>query len=362
MKDWDEILKERFENERSPLPDNDWERFRKTILEPHLRKRRKLTWTVAITTMAAASVVAVISIPRFRKPSQEEYMESSLIVDSSTYDINTLDLEISEIPEVKGVFSKNNGRKEISVSVADPAPVDEDTEVTEILEDGDSESPSPTLPATPVPSREKREIPSEHIDKRQIRVASHLGGASITGSRYSRGNASGVGSSPTTVSTSGTSSVVEYSHTIPITFGLDVSYPINCHFLLTSGAEFSYYKTLCNSSTNGSETQVAGYLGIPLRIDYSFWNTKNMSAWVGAGGKVDRLVYGRIGSRRVNDNTLNWSLVGNMGIQYNLSEGVGLFLAPEVSYYFKPANPVLQTYRTANPFVFSVGAGLRFSL
>ena len=77
---------------------------------------------------------------------------------------------------------------------------------------------------------------------------------------------------------------------------------------------------------------------------------------------IGYLVYGKFGSDRVKDNTLNWSIVGDLGIQYDLTNNVGVFLAPEVSYYFKPENPVLQTYRTENPLMFTVGAGLRFSL
>ena len=77
---------------------------------------------------------------------------------------------------------------------------------------------------------------------------------------------------------------------------------------------------------------------------------------------MDRLVYGKLGTERIKDNALNWSIVGEFGAQHNLSANIGIFLAPEVSYYFKPENPVLQTYRTENPLMFTVGIGLRFSL
>ena len=67
------------------------------------------------------------------------------------------------------------------------------------------------------------------------------------------------------------------------------------------------------------------------------------------------------GDLRLKDNTIHFSAIGDLGVQYRLLPNVGLFLQPEVSYYFKPTNPVLETYRTEHPLTFSLGVGARFS-
>ena len=154
---------------------------------------------------------------------------------------------------------------------------------------------------------------------------------------------------------------IDGAHSIPVSFGIDVRVGLTSKIGLTSGIDLSRYRSRFNLGQT-SVTQNAYYLGIPLRLDWTMWQNGPVSVWLGGGGKVDRLVYGKFGSDRVKDNTLNWSIVGNLGIQYDLTKNVGVFLAPEVSYYFKPENPVIQTYRTENPLMFTVGAGLRFSL
>ena len=97
-------------------------------------------------------------------------------------------------------------------------------------------------------------------------------------------------------------------------------------------------------------------------MDYYFLQAGPLSSWVGLGGKVDRLLYGIIGTERKTDPSFHWSIAGDAGIQYELYPGIGLYLQPEISYYFKPSDTNLQTSRIDNPLMFSLGVGLRFSL
>ena len=151
------------------------------------------------------------------------------------------------------------------------------------------------------------------------------------------------------------------SHNNPISIGLEINRELTSGLSVASGIDMSLYHSRYSNSEK-SVIQSAYYLGIPLRLDWTVWHNGPVSVWFGGGGKVDRLVYGKFGTDRIKDDTLNWSIIGDLGIQYDLSKNVGVFLAPEVSYYFKPENPVIQTYRTENPLMFTVGAGLRFSL
>ena len=108
--------------------------------------------------------------------------------------------------------------------------------------------------------------------------------------------------------------------------------------------------------------QKATYLGIPLRIDYTILNEGRFSAWLGIGGKVDYLIYGNIGEERLVDKSLHWSVLSNVGIQYDLFKNFGVFISPVISYYFKPSEPAIITYRTEKPLMLNLSAGLKFTL
>lgn len=152
-------------------------------------------------------------------------------------------------------------------------------------------------------------------------------------------------------------------HSIPFTFGFEASLPLRPQLQLTSGVELSLYLSdfsIVKSSTTQDYAQKAYYLGVPIRLEWIFWQQDRLSAWIGTGGKIDYLVYGKLGNVRIKDQTLHYSVVGDMGLEYKLFPWVGLFLQPEISYYFKPSNPEVLTYRTEHPFCFTLGTGFRF--
>ena len=151
---------------------------------------------------------------------------------------------------------------------------------------------------------------------------------------------------------------------IPLSFGIDFSVSIRPRLALTSGIDLSLYRSTFTGTENTGGMQFgqqAYYLGIPLRLEWTLWDQGRTSAWLGAGGKADYLVYGKFGAGRFKDNTVHWSAVGDLGVQYRLHPNVGLFLQPEISYYFKPSAPGVETYRTEQPLTFSLGAGVRFA-
>ena len=160
----------------------------------------------------------------------------------------------------------------------------------------------------------------------------------------------------------GMSTFSSSDHQVPLSLGLDVSFALVPHLGLTSGLDLTLYRSNYVTQAGAqSIVQKAYYLGIPLRLDWTFWNQGRFSAWLGAGGKADYLVYGRLENLHLKDNTIHWSVAGDIGIQYRLLPTVGIFLQPEISYYFKPSEPAIKTYRTEHPLTLSLGAGLRFS-
>lgn len=155
-------------------------------------------------------------------------------------------------------------------------------------------------------------------------------------------------------------------HLVPITVGIDFSFSIlSPRFALSTGLGLSLYLSTFNGKDDGDfieHSQKALYAEIPVRMDWRIWSHDKVSAWMGVGGKADYLVFGKMDSIRLKDNRIHWSIIGDLSLQYQISPQLGIFLQPELSYYFKPSNPVVLTYRTEHPLVFSVGVGLRFTL
>lgn len=157
--------------------------------------------------------------------------------------------------------------------------------------------------------------------------------------------------------------IMRARHLVPVSFEVNVSADLTSRLALTTGMDMTIYRSIFSGEkTRSSVHQRAYYLGIPLRLDWAVWDQGRFSLWLGGGGKVDYLVYGKLGDHRLEDRTWHGSVMGNVGAQYNLTPTVGLFLKPEISYYFRPSNPVVQTYRTDHPLYFTLGVGLKFRI
>ena len=369
MKDWEEILKLKLADEQMPLPEGDWEWFESNRLQPMMKRRRLIRWSASIACMAVAASVALFVIPLSREPSIDNNKE--YISESSSYATSVMlpDINEDEPVIVERVLARQPEKPishEFMILVRDSLIAE--NEIIRLEQKQDTSN---------VPSMETVQINEKTGDTETSYYESILGNHRYTNRleknrisfaplfRSSGGSVSSIGDvfHPSSSSNSLINHILKYAEAryyIPISVGVDLRIMAGMNLSVTSGADVSLYRSRFTVDKE-TITQNAYYLGIPLRLDWTIWQDDSVSAWIGGGGKVDRLVYGKFGSDRVKDNTLNWSIVGDLGIQYDLSKNVGLFLAPEMSYYFKPENPVLQTYRTENPLVFTVGAGLRFS-
>ena len=90
-------------------------------------------------------------------------------------------------------------------------------------------------------------------------------------------------------------------HSLPLSFGLEISYFPASRLALTSGLELSVYNSVFTVPFFGEQRQRVHYLGIPLKADWVAWQAGRFSAWLGAGGKVDRCVRARVNDKAVQD-------------------------------------------------------------
>ena len=154
-----------------------------------------------------------------------------------------------------------------------------------------------------------------------------------------------------------------YKHIAPLRAGFSVRVPLEGRFSLTTGLEYSRYVSQFKSSISGELTQVAHYVGVPVRLDWTLASSRWLDVYVGGGLEGDYCVGASLaGQRVVPKDGFSISALGAGGLQFNMTERLGLYVEPSVSYTFPSDYRVLETYRSEKPFFFSVSSGLRITL
>ena len=151
-------------------------------------------------------------------------------------------------------------------------------------------------------------------------------------------------------------------HYFPLKLGLSARFPIRERLSITTGLDYSWYKSSFTYALSGEKIQNAHYLGIPVRLDWTLASGKWLDVYLGGGVEGDWCLGATLAGERIAKDGFSASLLGAGGIQFNPTKHVGLYLEPQLSWSFTPQKPVLETYRTENPLMFSLAAGLRFTI
>jgi hypothetical protein len=165
----------------------------------------------------------------------------------------------------------------------------------------------------------------------------------------------------------------EYQYKMPVSFGVYVNKEITRRISIESGlfatrlAASVYYSSF--SAENSYLTDhVLWYLGVPLKAKWSYVSGRFFTAYVSAGGAVEKCIHSGYtgGFKDENDNLklsdvpLQWSLNGTLGAQYNIIPQIGIYIEPGVSYYFNDGSDI-PTIRKEYQLIFNLNAGLRFT-
>ena len=169
----------------------------------------------------------------------------------------------------------------------------------------------------------------------------------------------------------------DVKHHQPITFGLTLRYNLNERWSVASGLTYSQLTSELHSGSGNyyyDDRQTLHYIGLPLNIAYTFWQSPKLSAYLTSGGLVEKNVAGRLTSNyyiddqleittreNISTDQLQWSVNTAIGLGYRISNNIGLYAEPGISYYFKN-NSELETIYKDNPLHFNLRLGLRFTL
>lgn len=168
-------------------------------------------------------------------------------------------------------------------------------------------------------------------------------------------------------------------HHAPLQFGLSLSIPLANRWSLRTGLTYTRLSTDIESGSSASyylTEQRLHYVGVPLEIGYTFFRSRVVNFYAGAGGTIEKCVKGTqttafhvtdtYKSATETDGSVGrglWqgSLHAAAGAQLNLTRGIGLYFEPRFTYYI-PDGSSLPNLRHDQPWRFGWQAGLRFSL
>ncbi len=165
-------------------------------------------------------------------------------------------------------------------------------------------------------------------------------------------------------------------HYQPIRAGVTLRYTMG-RIGIESGVMYSCLISRIRSGSSSyyyTGNQKLHYIGIPLNVSYSIWSTPKAAVYVSAGGTMEKCAGGSLRTEytyngatgapqyeKLRIKPLQWSVQAAAGIQYSITDFLGIYVEPGVSYHFKNGSDIESAY-TAHPLDFSLGIGVRFSI
>ena len=158
-------------------------------------------------------------------------------------------------------------------------------------------------------------------------------------------------------------------HHAPVSVGLQVAFGIAPRLSLSTG--LVYTRTSSDfypyaPSSNYNVHQVLHYVGIPVGLNYEFWQSGGFHAYVMAGAEADYNVKNDTdedGTKKENAkrDRVQFSGKASLGAQYDITPKVGLYIEPGAKYYFDNGSHVENTFKDKK-LNFNLQFGLRFNL
>lgn len=292
-----------------------------------------------------------------------------------------------EIParEVETSLIKAEKADEPLVAEAAPDAAEAETCVEEAIRET-------SVIAEALPFDESAKFPGQNETKhsrRRIAVTisglSQENGISSSAPGQEFGPSSGGGIRPSGVRTAsplaGVSESDVTTYLMPLSAGIGVNFPISGFIGIGTGLTYTYL----HSNFSGSYTRVSGdmvdvfesddidhnihYLGVPLNVYFTIFGTDQKVRMYGyAGGMVERAFSNKYfihcgGTTYTHSGKIEGvqlSVAAGFGLEYRLTDFLGLYLDPSIRYYFDCDQP--KSVRTQQPWTMCVELGLRFTL
>jgi hypothetical protein len=386
---WIKKLQEKLDNYTPPTPTDGWERLERE-LRPRPRVYRWQAWSIAAAIAAiAVSVATYLFSPTTDTPAPTQSVIATVVPPQP--------IQVAPQPTTPAVETAvvrpTQARARIAQAVVSPVadkqtlePVSEavvDEETQPITRDTTTryqpiERPyrSPlrnrrrTTPATPAKQRS---------ESRGWSMGVHLN--SGTYSQIAKNNApqpffatgdifaaDGIAElSPSDISVENGELLIstragerlKNKHHQPVSVGISIRRQLGERWAVESGLVYTLLESDIADPWQMVSQQLH-YLGIPLKTTWSMVNNRRFNLYLSAGALLEKNLYGKLGGEKLAIKSLDFSLNGGVGAQYNFSKLFGVYVEPGIGYYFNTTE-VVETIRSERPFTMNLQAGVRFS-
>ena len=422
MKNWEDIVKEKLEEPGGALPESVFAEFHARL---DAVRRRPLLWALVPAAAAGLAVVLLLHKPSVKEDTIQVIQQTPAPVASVTYTAESEEYVEPQTLVAQAVTPKavrHAVHPQESVTNDNPKPVEE---IVSVSPDDETVAPEEIVPGTPEPQEKTVSdkspvtppspfVPQDNVAKPVgLKVAPAAGAVAgggllaavlthFIGSGTSLGlnTSSMVNDLTTSYSNSGSIAYFpdEDAHHLPLfKEGLSVGIPVAPRLKITTGLEYSRYVSTSSQLLDSfgvhafqvERKQLAQYLGIPVRLDWSLAKNRLLDVYVGGGAAADYCIGARMiikytdpalkdSIQELRRDGFVFSLIGAGGIQFNATKRIGLYLEPELTWSKPPKKAHLdyygdivimeegdyrlETYRTEHPFMFTIATGLRVNL
>lgn len=162
-------------------------------------------------------------------------------------------------------------------------------------------------------------------------------------------------------------------YAVPVSAGLNVRIGTGGRWALGTGLTWTmlqrnFYGTFREKGAEPVYSEINNtlhYVGIPVNASYSLLDNGRIGLYAFAGGSVEKAVANRfrsIGSDALFHNEsvdgVQFSLAAGFGVQFRLTDHVGLYIDPGLHWYIPGNQP--RSIRTQQPLMMNFEIGLRF--
>lgn len=156
-------------------------------------------------------------------------------------------------------------------------------------------------------------------------------------------------------------------HHAPLAIGMQVGIGLMPRVTLSTGVV--YTRTSSDFQLNGVDDytvhQVLHYVGVPLGLNYRVWGKNGFSTYVMAGGEVDFNVKNDTKDSGVKEDAKldrpQFSAKASVGLQYDFTPLVGVYVEPGAKYYFDNGSDIENTFKDKK-LNFNFQLGLRWNI
>ena len=388
MRKWEDIVKDKLEGYESNLPEDSLAAFnaRRATAGSTKAKRFPLVW--AIVPALAAGLAAVLLLRKPTVPENgiqiipqpvETYSQVDDSLDTTTPIVATpLIAQATRTKAGRPMPKTEQSKEPAATTVVEEIRIPEETHISETEGIGPEDTPEePATDNRPVMQESSPFVPQPSTEQPALQVKLGTGGAIAAGGGLLAALATQLARAdlrpllPRDHDTDGpnnTNSIdiingleTTHSHRMPLVVGLSVKFPITEKIGVTTGLEYSLYSSSF-SYPPGEKTQLVHYLGIPVRLDWTFVSSRWLDAYLGTGVKGDLCLGATMDGQSIGKDGPAFRLLGAGGIQFNATRNFSFFLEPEISWTLPSERRVLSTYSSEHPWMFTVATGVRINL